>query len=89
MKPDHPTLSFSRGYSAYSVGVPREDETTVLGSNLGHARDAPVEELNIINVVRAPARFRAFSDNTGIALKRGPAYVWAILHDSRISRGDW
>lgn len=20
---------------------------------------------------------------------RGPAYVWAILHDSRISRGEW
>ncbi|MGQ4834410.1 MAG: hypothetical protein ACP6IS_11015 [Candidatus Asgardarchaeia archaeon] len=22
-------------------------------------------------------------------LVRGPAYVWAILHDERISKGDW
>ena len=22
-------------------------------------------------------------------LVRGPAYVWAVLHDQRISRGDW
>src|SRR6516164_3503605 len=32
-------------------------------------RDAPVEELNLINVARAPARFRAFPDDTGVALK--------------------
>src|SRR5712691_1733198 len=32
-------------------------------------RDAPVQELNVINVARAPARFRAFPDDTGIALK--------------------
>ena len=32
-------------------------------------RDAPVEELKVINVARAPARFRAFPDDTGIALK--------------------
>jgi hypothetical protein len=33
-------------------------------------RDAPVEELNVINVARAPARFRAFPDDTRVALKR-------------------
>jgi hypothetical protein len=33
-------------------------------------RDAPVEELNAVNIARAPARFRAFPDDTGIALKR-------------------
>src|SRR5712691_10422913 len=32
-------------------------------------RDAPVQELNVINVARAPARFPAFPDDTGIALK--------------------
>src|SRR6516164_11286537 len=32
-------------------------------------RDAPVEELRVINVARAPARFRAFPDDTGIALE--------------------
>jgi hypothetical protein len=32
-------------------------------------RDAPTEELKVINVARAPARFRAFPDDTGIALK--------------------
>jgi hypothetical protein len=32
-------------------------------------RDAPVEELNVIDVARAPARFRAFPDDTGVALK--------------------
>jgi len=32
-------------------------------------RDAPVEELKVINVARAPSRFRAFPDDTGIALK--------------------
>src|SRR6516162_8986380 len=32
-------------------------------------RDAPVEELKVINVARVPARFRAFPDDTGIALK--------------------
>ena len=33
-------------------------------------RDAPVEELKVLNFARAPARFRAFPDDTGIALKR-------------------
>ena len=32
-------------------------------------RDAPVEELKVINVAQAPARFRAFPDDTRIALK--------------------
>src|SRR6516225_7430851 len=32
-------------------------------------RDAPAEELKVINVARAPARFRAFPDDTGIALE--------------------
>jgi hypothetical protein len=32
-------------------------------------RDAPVEELEVINVARAPARFRAFPDDSWIALK--------------------
>ena len=32
-------------------------------------RDAPVEELNVINVMRTPARFRAFPDDTRIALE--------------------
>ena len=32
-------------------------------------RDAPVEELKVINVAQAPARFRAFPDDTWIALK--------------------
>jgi hypothetical protein len=32
-------------------------------------RDAPVEELDVINVARSPARFRAFPDDTGVALK--------------------
>ena len=32
-------------------------------------RDAPVEELKVINVARAPSRFRAFPDDTGIAPK--------------------
>ena len=31
--------------------------------------DAPVEEGNQINVVRAPARLRAFPDDTWVALK--------------------
>ena len=31
-------------------------------------RDAPVKELEVINVTCAPARFRAFPDDTGIAL---------------------
>src|SRR4051794_11142408 len=30
---------------------------------------APVEELKVINVARVPARFRAFPDDTGIALE--------------------
>ena len=30
--------------------------------------DAPVEELKVINVAWAPARFRAFPDDTGIDL---------------------
>ena len=34
-------------------------------------RDAPVEDVKGINVARAPARFRAFPDDTGIALKGG------------------
>ena len=33
--------------------------------------DAPVEELKVINVAWAPARFRAFPDDTGIALNGG------------------
>ena len=32
-------------------------------------RDAPVEELEVINVARTPARFRAFPDDTGITLE--------------------
>src|SRR5215469_2540714 len=32
-------------------------------------RDAPVEELKVINVARASVRFRAFPDDTGIALQ--------------------
>ena len=32
-------------------------------------RDAPIEEVNVINVARAPARFRASPNDTGIALK--------------------
>ena len=32
-------------------------------------RDAPVEELKVINFARALARFRAFPDDTGIALE--------------------
>jgi hypothetical protein len=36
-------------------------------------RDAPVEELNVINVARAPAQFRAFPDDTGVALKEAKA----------------
>jgi hypothetical protein len=31
-------------------------------------RDAAIEELTVINVARAPARFRAFPDDAGIAL---------------------
>ena len=44
-------------------------------------RDAPVEELTVINVALAPARFRAFPDDTGIALKgdKPVAYVGPIL----------
>jgi hypothetical protein len=39
--------------------------------NLGaRGRAAPVEEPKVINVARVPARFRAFPDDTGIALKR-------------------
>jgi len=33
------------------------------------ARDAPVEEPKVINVARAPTRFRTFPDDTGIAFK--------------------
>ena len=32
-------------------------------------RDALVEELKVTSVTRAPVRFRAFPDDTGIALK--------------------
>jgi hypothetical protein len=44
-------------------------------------RDAPVEKLEVVNVARTPARFRAFPDDTGIALKRDKpvAYVGPIL----------
>ena len=31
-------------------------------------REAPVEELKVINVARAPAQFRALPDDTGITL---------------------
>ena len=34
-----------------------------------HGRDVPVEELKVINVARAAARFRAFPNDTGMALK--------------------
>jgi hypothetical protein len=43
--------------------MPSSDDTGARG------RDASVEELKVINVPRAPARFRAFPDDTGIALK--------------------
>jgi len=33
-----------------------------------HGRDALVEELKAITVARAPARFRAFPDDAGMAL---------------------
>jgi hypothetical protein len=40
-------------------------------SPTGYSRTgAPVEELKVINVARAPARFRAFPDDTGTALQR-------------------
>src|SRR5216684_7643864 len=54
-------------------------------------RDAPVEELNVINVARTPARFRAFPDDTGIALKgdKPVACVGPILKllDRRVIAG--
>src|SRR5258708_33264034 len=34
-----------------------------------HGRDAPVEELKVIDVAGALPRFRAFPDDTGIALE--------------------
>ena len=43
--------------------MPSPNDTGRLG------RDAPVEELKVINVARAPARLRAFPDDTGIALE--------------------
>jgi hypothetical protein len=44
-------------------------------------RDGSVEEFNVINVARAQARFRAFPDDTGIALKRDKtvAFIGPIL----------
>ena len=45
--------------------LPSPDDTGARG------RDAPVEDVKGINVARAPARFRAFPDDTGIALKGG------------------
>jgi hypothetical protein len=44
------------------VVLPSPDGTGARG------RDAPVKELKVINVAWAPARFRAFPDDTGIAL---------------------
>src|SRR5260370_19447725 len=43
--------------------MPSPDDTGTRG------RDGPVEELKVINVAGAPARFRAFPDDTGIALE--------------------
>src|SRR5215471_16318827 len=43
--------------------MPSPDDTGTHGS------DAPVEEFEVINVARTPTRFRAFPDDTGIALK--------------------
>ena len=42
--------------------MPSPDDTGTRGW------DAPVKELKVINVAWAPARFRAFPDDTGIAL---------------------
>ena len=43
--------------------MPSPDDTGARGP------DAPVEDVKVSNVARAPARFRAFPDDTGIALK--------------------
>jgi len=65
--------------------MPSPDGTSTCG------RDAPVEELEVINVARAPARFRAFPDDTGIALKgdKPVACVGPILKllDCRVIAG--
>jgi hypothetical protein len=55
--------------------MPSPDDTGTRG------RDAPVEELMAINVARASARFRAFADDIGIALKgdQRVAYIGPIL----------
>jgi hypothetical protein len=42
--------------------TPSPDDTGTRG------RDAPIGELKVINLPRAPTRFRAFPDDTGIAL---------------------
>src|SRR5215471_14851400 len=55
--------------------MPSPDDTGTHGS------DAPVEEFEVINVARTPTRFRAFPDDTGIALEgdKPVAYVGPIL----------
>jgi hypothetical protein len=60
--------------------------TTRHASHRQRGRDTPVEELKVIDVARALPRFRAFPDDTGIALQRDKR---ALAGAGRVRRGQF
>jgi hypothetical protein len=60
--PSHNRTHLHKAAQVLGTPVPSPDDTGTRGW------DAPVKELKVINVAWAPARFRAFPDDTGIAL---------------------